>query len=358
MSILIITRKIDKNDSRSSFFIDWILEFAKHIDNLYIICQELGDSGALPDNVEIYSLEKEKGKNRISQFTLLLYYFITLLPKTDGVFSHMMPIYSVVAGPWCKIYHKKLIQWYTHKKVNLMLKIANFWVDEFISASPESFHLKTKKKVNIFGHGINTENFQFPISNFQKNSKIQNSKFKILSVGRISPVKNIDLIVKTAEIIKLSNLEFKDKILFQIIGGPGLLEQASYMKDLEKEVHEKKLDSVVDFLGPLPQDEIIPYYQNCDLFVNFSETGSLDKVVLEAMASKKIVLTSNVAFKNIVPAELFLEKNDTNLLIEKIKEIYFMQDDRKNKIRERLFKEVEENHNLANLIKKIVALYR
>jgi len=272
---------------------------------------------------------------------------------------HMMPIYAVVAGPWCKIFGKKLAQWYLHKKVPFMLRVANFWVNEFVTASPESFRMKTSKPVKIFGHGINLNKFKNKIEGNQKLEirNQENNKFIILSVGRISPVKNIDLIVKTAEDIKLNEPELREKILFQIIGGPGLLEQASYMKDLEKEVHEKKLNELVDFLGPLPQNEVIFYYQNCDLFVNFSETGSMDKVVLEAMAAGKLVLTSNEAFKNIIPAELFLEKNDVDLLVKKIKKIDLMTEEKKAELQKTLQYEVGQNHNLEGLIKKIVKLY-
>jgi glycosyltransferase involved in cell wall biosynthesis len=163
--------------------------------------------------------------------------------------------------------------------------------------------------------------------------------------------------VKAAENIKLNEPELREKILFQIIGGPGLAEQAGYMKNLEKEVHEKNLDEMVDFLGPLPPKDLIPYYQNCDLFVNFSDTGSVDKVVLEAMAAGSLVLTSNEAFKNIVPTELFLNNKSAEIVAEKIKEIFLMPVEKKKELRHLLQKEVEENHNLENLIQKIIGIY-
>jgi glycosyltransferase involved in cell wall biosynthesis len=355
MKLLIVTRKIDRNDERAGFFFDWVLEFAKNLDKLIIICQELGDASGLPSNVEIHSLGKERGKGRFSQLITYYLLLITLLPRVDGVFSHMMPVYAMMAGPWCKIYRKKLIQWYTHKKVNLMLRLANFWVDEFVTASAESFQLKTKKKVNIFGHGINFNKFKTQNSNVKTIN--QNSKFTILSVGRISPVKNIDLMVKAAEHIKLGEPELREKILFQIIGGLGLPEQASYMKDLEKEVQEKSLDGLVDFLGPLPPKKLISYYQNCDLFLNFSDTGSLDKAVLEAMAAGDLILTSNEAFKNMMPAELFLQEKTAVTAAEKIKEIFLTPTEHKEEWRRVLQKEVSENHNLENLIPKIIRLY-
>src|SRR3989339_461133 len=189
MTLLFTTRKIDKNDERVGFASGWLVEFSKHLTKLIVICQEKGDVSNLPDNVEVYSLGKERVKNKISQFFLLLYYFITLLPKANAVFSHMVPHFAVLAGPWCKIYHKKLVQWYVHKKVSPYLKLANFFVDEYVTTNEQSFKMKI---VN------------------------QNSKFIILSVSRISPSKNIDLIIKAVENILKRDIELKNKIELQI----------------------------------------------------------------------------------------------------------------------------------------------
>ena len=118
------------------------------------------------------------------------------------------------------------------------------------------------------------------------------------------------------------------------------------------------MNEVVDFIGALPQAEVLKYYQDCDLFINLSETGSLDKVVLEAMASKKLILTSNVAFKNIIPEQLFCTSKDVMYLINKIKEIYFLPVDKKRELQDILRNEVVNNHNLDNLIKKILNLFK
>jgi glycosyltransferase involved in cell wall biosynthesis len=351
MKLLIVTRKIDIKDERVSFFTDWILEFAKHLDQLYIICQEKGNTTNLSDNITIKSLGKEKGRNKLFQLIAFYFFLFKFINKTDGVFTHMMPIYSILVGPWCKLFNKKLIQWYTHKNVNWKLKLANFWVNGFISANSESFRLKTKKPVYIFGHGINLKRFTI------HDSRFTNNKFTILSVGRVSPTKNIDTLITVAEKINLNHPELRDKILFQIIGAPALKTDEKYYLELIKTVKEKNLNNLIDFLGPLPYADILEHYANCDLFINLSETGSLDKVVLEAMASKKIVLTSNEAFKNIVPEILFLKNNDPELLLKKIQEILALSTEQKTELQNLLFQEVEQNHNLENLVKKIIKVF-
>jgi len=355
MKLLFFTRKIDKYDPRVGFVSDWVDELAKNLDFLYILVWQKSSAENLPKNAKLIELPNNIFlKLLVLKFKLLKYIF-----KVDGVFTHMMPIYAILVGCFSKIFKKKLFHWHTHSAVDWKLKLSRLFVDEYVTASVESFKLKTKKKINIFGHGICLRNFQFPISNFQINSKsqIQNSKFIILSVGRISPSKNIDILIKIAEQIKLSDLDFKNKILINIIGGPGLISQNKYYLDLIEEVREKKLNNIIDFIGPLAQEEIIKYYNNCDLFINLSDTGSLDKVVLEAMASGKLVLTSNIAFKNILDEQLFCSSKDVDYLINKIKNIYLLDENIKNKLQNKLKNEVIENHDLEKLIKNIIKLY-
>ncbi len=351
MKLLFFTRKIDSQDPRVGFVSDWVNELARQLDFLYILVWQKSKTENLPENVKLIELPE----NKLLRIIVLKLKLLKYLPKVDGVFTHMMPIYPVLVGCFTKIFRKKLIHWYTHSSVDWQLKLSRLFVDEYVSASKESFKMKTKRPVNIFGHGINIDKVKSQKSKVKNLS--QNSKFIILSVGRISPSKNIDILIKIAEQIQLNEPDLRDKFLFQIIGAPGLISQQKYYLDLIQEVKEKKINSVVDFIGALSQNEIFKYYQNCDLFINLSDTGSLDKVILEAMASGKIVLTSNIAFKKILPEQLFCSSKDTKYLINKIKNIYQMPDEEKNKLQNKLRQEIIENHNLENLIKKIVKLY-
>jgi len=57
--------------------------------------------------------------------------------------------------------------------------------------------------------------------------------------------------------------------------------------------------------------------KHADIFINLSDTGSIDKAVLEAMASGCLVLTSNEAFTNILKPQ-YLTQKDPARLAEKI----------------------------------------
>ncbi|HPL95302.1 MAG TPA: glycosyltransferase family 4 protein [bacterium] len=352
MNLLVFTRKVDQHDERAGFMSEWLTFLAAHLNKLIVICQEVGDISGLPNNVTVYSLGKESGKSKLYQLVKCQMLIVKCLPKVDGVFVHMIPHYSLLVGPWCKIFHKKLIQWYAHGTVDRWLKLAHFWIDEFVTSSKDGFRLITKKPVHIIGQGINIDKFK----NQKPKIKI-NDKFIILTVGRISPVKNLDILIKVIENIQHTDSVLRDKILLQVIGGPGLPTQATYLKELEQAVTAKNLNNVIDFLGPLPPKEILPYYQNADLFINLSDTGSLDKAVLEAMAAGLLILTANPAYQHIIPQELFLPTKEVNYITQKITELYLLPSDKKNILQNQLTTEVEQNHNLNNFIKKIIALY-
>jgi len=79
-------------------------------------------------------------------------------------------------------------------------------------------------------------------------------------------------------------------------------------------VKEKNLENFVEFLGGVPDREMLEYYRNSDLLVNLTPAGSFDKALLEAMASGCLVLTSNDSFLNILGNKyLFKEKDLQNL---------------------------------------------
>ena len=66
-------------------------------------------------------------------------------------------------------------------------------------------------------------------------------------------------------------------------------------------------------LSILYQTKTLEFYQSGDLFVNLSDTGSLDKAVLEAMACGLKILTSNEAFKSVLKEENITDKNLENI---------------------------------------------
>lgn len=350
MKLLVITRKVDRNDSRIGAVYDWVKKLSERVEELRVIVWQKSDGSGLPVNVKIIELGD---RHKFIKAVKLERAVWRNIRDVDGVFCHMNPEYAILAAPIAKLFGKKIVSWYVHKQVSWRLKIMNWLTDIILTASEESCRLKNRKKIKVVGHGINTEYFK-PLKNIQ-----QKNKFIILTAGRISPIKNHETLIRAIEILKEKN-KISD-LEVQIVGEPGLESQQDYLEKLRQMTENKELGDEIKFLGPVSYSRILPYYQNCDLFVNLSGTGSLDKAVLEAMACRKLVLASNEAFIGIlgrINNNLTVAERDPKALAEKINWARNLPESEKEAIGEKLRREVTENHSLDNLADKILGVYQ
>ncbi|MDO8265050.1 MAG: glycosyltransferase family 4 protein [Candidatus Parcubacteria bacterium] len=341
MKLLIITQRVDIEDDNLGFFHQWIEKLALKVDKICVICLWEGKHN-LPDNVSVYSLGKEKGFSRLRRLLRLQILLLANLPESDGIFIHMCPIYAIASFPLAKIFSKKMILWFLHRSVNWKLISAERCVDRILTASEESCRLKNRKKIKIVGHGIDTELFKAR----NPESIIQNSKFKILSVGRISPIKDQQTLIEAIDIL-VNQKNIKD-IEVKIIGSPLEESETKYFEQLKKMKENRGLNNYIEFLGSVSYAKLPAYYQEADLSVNLSHTGSIDKVVLEAMASGCSVLTCNEAFQNILDLKYLFNKKDPLDLAEKIINLREAKEDKN------LRDIVVKNYNLDALTDKII----
>jgi len=335
MKLLIITQKVDINDDNLGYFHSWLEKLAEKAD-IFVIGNYVGKYD-LPENVKVFSLGKERRVGRLVKIFKYQWFLLKLLPRVNGVFFHMCPEYVLGAHLLPKIFRKKTLLWYTHKSVNWKLKLAEKLTDKIFTASKESFRLPSRK-VEITGHGIDVNKFK------SQKSKVKSDKFTIITVGRIAEVKNLHLLIETAGILKNKNFNFE----IRVAGAPILESDKIYFEKLKNLIKEKKLDDIVEFVGPIPNKYIAEFYQSGDLFINLSDTGSLDKAVLEAMACGLKILTSNEAFKDILPEENFT-KNEPKVVAEKIENLAKSP----NLTKDKFIDYVSANHGLYNLTKKI-----
>lgn len=342
MRLLIITQKVDINDDILGFFHRWILEFAKHYEQITVIALQVGEYD-LPKNVKVFSLGKGLpraflGGDKLRYIYRFYKYIWSERDNYDAVFVHMNPIYIVLGGLIWKFLNKKIGLWYTHKSVDIKLRIAEKLVNNIFTASNKSFRLNTKK-VKIMGHGIDVDYFK------TQKLKVKSEKINILHIGRISRTKNIHLFIKVAEILKKDRIKF----VVNIVGGPITNEDQNYFKRLKEDIADKKLTEYFNFVGAVPPSEISSYYKKNDILINLSDTGSMDKVVLEAIISEIQILVSNEAFEDILPEENKTTKEPKQIVEDVIKIV-------NTRLNPSLRNYVLKNHNLKNLILELFKL--
>ncbi len=334
MTLLIVTQKVDKNDDILGFFHDWLKEFAGKVEKLTVICLYKGEYD-LPGNVRVFSLGKESGISRLKYIFNFYKYILKFRNEYDSVFVHMNTEYIILGSFIWKILNKKIGLWYAHGAVAWKLKLAEALSNIIFSSSPSGFRYQSKKIV-FTGQGIDTDLF------YPSESSNMNSLIRIISVGRISSIKHYERIIEAAEYLKQQNINFK----ISIVGKPILAKDEVYFEELKRLVIYKNLQNNINFVGSIPYFKTPEYYRNNDIFVNVSGTGSLDKAVLEAMACNLVVLTSNEAFKDILPVKYFLSKDPKEIAESIINSV------NSDKVLLRDF--VATSHSLSGLIRNII----
>ncbi|MDP3764861.1 MAG: glycosyltransferase family 4 protein [bacterium] len=336
MNLLILTQKVDKNDDNLGFFHRWLEQFSKNTGKLFVVANYLGNY-ALPPNVRLESLGREKGLGRIRRYLNFYKYLFEILPKTDAIFVHMIPAWVILVWPIALIFRKKIYLWYTHKSVTFSLRLAETLVEKIFTASTESCRLDSKKII-ITGHGIDTEYFK--PKDLPKNSE----SLKILSVGRITLSKDYEFLLEVMGVVKTRGYD----AVLDVVGAPMTSADFSYKNKLDDLIKKKSLQNIVNFIGPKTYAEMPDVYSSHDILLHASETGSLDKAVLEAMSCALPVVTTSEAFYKILPDRYLVKQKNPRAMAERIVRLKFMGKDLS------LRKTIAQNHNLNNLVEKIV----
>lgn len=343
MRLLVFTQKVDQSDPVLGFMVSWLRVLACQVERLEIICLEKGEYN-LPSNTRVYSLGKERGKNKLKYLFNFYRYLWKLRSDYDAVWVHMNQIYVILGWPVWSLFHRPIGFWYAHGSVSPSLKLAVRLVDLIFTSSASGFRLMSKK-LNIIGQGIDTEQFNF-------NPDESRQSGRLVSVGRLSPVK------RQYELVKALSDSQNNSWRLEILGGPVTDIDSIYVDALIDLIAELNLSSQVILVGPVKHESLPDRLRQADLFVTMSRTGSLDKVVLEAMAAGVIPVVLGDTFKPVLGdyAET-LSAFDEADWSAKVAQVLSWSAAEKLKARLYLRQQIVSHHSLLNLMTKIVSIF-
>ncbi len=222
---------------------------------------------------------------------------------------------------------------------------ARYCDDLIFTASGSSLPLESTKK-RVVGHGIDCAQFK-PLGEVAKVG-VNHAAPKVLSLGRISPIKNIEV---GLEILAQTSGNLAPNL--DLIGPS----PDGYPDSLRGRAAELGIADRVSFLGSMHHDElpeVIPRYHAA---INLSD-GALDKAALECLACGVPVLTSNRPLLESLPEDvgqrLSVEGCSTGAAARKLQRILEMSHEERELVSRQLRSVVERSHSLENFFTKIV----
>ena len=231
-------------------------------------------------------------------------FFVNGLPMESyiaNIFTRKKLIRKIVGDwAWERGMNKKIINEsfdeFQNNKHNLHLEIAKFsrgWTatkaDLIITPSN---HLKNVVKgwgvkensIKVIYNGTKLKNKPDPIDDQPYDY------FKFITVGRLAPWKNIDIIIEALSDYKKANQNF----IFYIVGsGPEEIK-------LKKLVNDLDLENFVTFTGQLQKDDLNYYLQKSDIYIQASSYEGLPHVILEAMSHNLSIISTPIGGTNEV----------------------------------------------------------
>ena len=356
MRVLFITQVVDRADDNLGAVHGWIEALAREVDSVQVLALRTGTVD-LPRNVSIHSLGKDRGYGKLRQLQIFhsVAGHLAFRRQVDLFFPHMVPRYALLVAPYRFLLGIPTVMWYAHNSADLRLKLANLCVDRFVSVSRDSFPLDPAR-CEVVGHGVDTELFK-PPENVP--GRGEEGTIRFLSLGRISPRKELDTLVSAADL--LVNRWGRQKLEFVVAGAPLAPSDHDYYRRLRSRVEELGLERLFQFVGGIPHSETVRQIQKCDFFVNMHVEGGLGKAVLEAMSCARPAFVSTPTYYEQFPSygESFLFRpRDHEELALKMRDALEIPEEERLRIGNDLREWVVREHDVRRQMSRIVDVFR
>ena len=276
---LIVTQKLTGTiDSR--VFHRWAEEFAKHCESVVVICLQEGEYHFR--KTYTYFLSGKKKVVCILKSYDISYDF-TFIFSENGKLRRSFCAYEPGVCFTGRTFGKcsvKITMWRNHAKGSILTRMAVMMSHRVFCTSPQSYTAQFNK-TKIMPVGIDTEFFK-------PDPSVRKKPNSILFLGRIAPVKNVDVFVESLNELQSQGIEFS-----VTMAGAALPQDSEYKRKVRARVAEYRLGDKVKFVGAVTQGKALRLYKEHELYVNLTPSGSMDKTIFEAMACGSTVVSSN-----------------------------------------------------------------
>ena len=363
--IVFITQAIDPASTVLGVTRDWVAALAERCGGVDVIALSAAPSGAAGgerwSNVRAVSLGKERGASKRAQLVAFYRALAVALPRSSAIFVHMVPRYALLAYPLALVAGRPLALWYAQGGVGASLQLAARLASWILTPTRDSFPLSGRRidrRVIVTGHGIDTHRFapngSVPATNGAGSSAAREGPpRRLLAAGRLSPSKRYDLLLEA--LAALPDREWR----LRIAGGPLSGSDRAYAARLRARATQLGLAGCVAFGGFVPYAEMAAEYRAAWALAHTSATGSLDKVVLEAMACGTPVVSSaptSRAALGPLAEELWCPAERPDAVAARLAAALSWTPARRGELGAALRREVEQHHSLPRWADRVAGL--
>jgi glycosyltransferase involved in cell wall biosynthesis len=281
MKLVFVTQQVDPADPVLGATVAKLRALAARVDELVVISLAAAAPAALPANCRVITFG---GGSRLGRGVRFARALAREVPGAGAVVAHMSPVFALLAAPVARPLRVPVLLWYAHWHASTALRAAAAVSTRVISVDAHSFPIEAKKLVPI-GHGID-------FGGLTCHERDAPAVLRVLVLGRYSPAKGIDTILRAVESVPDARLEAH--------GTTGTAEEERHLTDLHRLVEELGIGDRVELGGPVRFDDVPELHRAADVLVNNMRAGAPDKVVFEAMGSCLPVLASNPGFAELV----------------------------------------------------------
>ena len=347
MKLLFLTQVIDAGDAVLGFVPRWIEGLARRVERVRVVALEAGDLSTLPANADVRVIGRRGRIVRWLRYRAALREAL-VRDGFDAVLAHMVPRYALLARAPARRAGARLYLWYTHAAVDARLLQAVGSVERVFTASPESLRVDTAKRV-VTGHGID-------LDHFATRGEEPARPARLLAVGRLTPAKDpLTVLAAFEELVARGH-----DLHLDLVGGGLTVQDKSYVRNVEDRIAAAGLADRVHLAGAVPYREVPASYRRASVVVNASLTGSVDKVVLEAMACGRPVVSCNESIPPIlaelggVAGDMRFERGDARGLADRCERLLALPPAEREALGSRLRAIVARDHEVDALMARLV----
>ncbi len=336
MRAIFVTQEVDPASPVLGATVAKIRALAERVDEVCVLADRAAD-GSLPANATVRLFRSGTRAGRGVRFEAALGRELARGPRRAFVLAHMCPIYAVLAGPVARPLGCPVLLWFTHWKASRLLAVAERLSSAVVTVDERTFPLPSRKVVPI-GHGID-------LAGFACEERPARAPLRLLALGRTSPAKGLDTIVRAAASVPEARLD--------VVGPSWTDEERAHRAALGRLVEELAVAGRITLADAVPREQVPTLLREADVLVNNMRAGATDKVVYEAAATCLPVLASNPAFDTLLPPELRFERDDPEGLADRIRAL--AATDRVALGRE-LRARVERDHSVEGWAQRVVEI--